>query len=169
MTPSISSLTRYSYTIDCFFETVLSQKKMATLLTKNFSLRMKYGFQRQQFGRVNTWYSSIEWKRGKRILRHGLGMLVAAGGTCGAFLYFLDQSVQAMGRVAHLPSYPWDFEGFLTSLDHSAVRRGWQVYKTVCHTCHSLRYMRFMDLIDVSHTKDEVKAIAAEYEVDGRA
>jgi len=27
------------------------------------------------------------------------------------------------------------------------VRRGWQVYRTVCHTCHSLRYVRFMDLI----------------------
>lgn len=73
-----------------------------------------------------------------------------------------------MGRVVHLPSYPWDLEGYLTSLDHSAVRRGWQVYRTVCFTCHSLRFVRFMDLIDVSHTKDEVKAIAAEYEVDGR-
>ncbi|XP_071579145.1 uncharacterized protein [Temnothorax nylanderi] len=139
---------------------------MAALLTKNyFSSRVKRGFQRQQFGGVYTWYNGIEWRRGRRILRNGLGVLVGAGATCGAFLYFLDRSVQAMDRVAHLPSYPWAFEGYLTTLDHSAVRRGWQVYRTVCHTCHSLRYVRFMDLIDVSHTRDEVKAIAAEYEI----
>jgi len=143
------------------------KRKMATLLSKNyFSFRMKCCFQRQQFGRIYTWYNGIQWKVEKRILRNGLGVLVSASATCGTFLYFLDQSVQAMDRVAHLPSYPWDFEGYLTSLDHSAVRRGWQVYRTVCHTCHSLRYVRFMDLINVSHTRDEVKAIAAEYEVD---
>lgn len=129
---------------------------------------MKRGFQQQQLGEVYTWYNGIEWKCEKRILRNGLCMLIGAGATCGAFLYCLDRSVQAMSHVAYLPSYPWNFEGYLMSLDHSAVRRGWQVYKTVCHTCHSLRYVRFMDLIDVSHTRDEVKAIAAEYEVEGR-
>ncbi|KYN20331.1 PREDICTED: cytochrome c1-2, heme protein, mitochondrial-like [Trachymyrmex cornetzi] len=139
---------------------------MAMLLSKNyFSFQIKGYFQRQQFSGVYTWYDGIEWKCGKRILRNVLSVLVGASATCGVFLYFLDRSVQAMGRVAHLPSYPWDFEGYLTSLDHSAVRRGWQVYRTICHTCHSLRYVRFMDLIDVSHTKDEVKAIAAEYEI----
>lgn len=155
-------------TINCFVETVLCQRKMALLLSKNyFSFQIKRCFQRQQFSGVYTWYG-IEWKCGKRILRNVLSVLVGASATCGAFLYFLDRSVQAMGHIAHLPSYPWDFEGYLTSLDHSAVRRGWQVYRTICHTCHSLRYVRFMDLIDVSHTKDEVKAIAAEYEVDSR-
>lgn len=142
---------------------------MATLLTKSyFSLRMKRDFQRQPFGEVYTWYNSIVWKRGKRILRNGLGVLVSAGATCGVTLYFLDRSVQATSRITRVPSYPWAIDGYLTSLDHAAVRRGWQVYKTVCHTCHSLQYMRFMDMIDVSHTRDEVKAIAAEYEVDGR-
>lgn len=142
---------------------------MATLLTKNyFSLGLKRGFQHQQFGGVSTWHNGIVWQRGKRILRNGLGMLVSMGATCGVILYFLDRSVEAMGRETHPPKYPWAFERYFASLDHSAVRRGWQVYKTVCHTCHSLQYMRFMDLIDVSHTRDEVKAIAAEYEVDGR-
>lgn len=92
-------------------------------------------------------------------------MLAGAGATCGALLYLLDRSVEAMGMDARPPSYPWDFDGYLKSLDHSAVRRGWQVYRTVCYTCHSLRYVRFMDLVDVSHTTDEVKAIAAEFEV----
>lgn len=129
---------------------------------------MKRGFQWQQLGRVYTWHNDIVWKRGKRILRNGLGMLVSVGTTCGVILYFLDRSVQAMGRVAHIPSYPWVVDKYFSSLDHSALRRGWQVYKTVCHTCHSLQYMRFMDLINVTHTREEVRAIAAEYEVDDR-
>ncbi|XP_012059458.1 PREDICTED: cytochrome c1, heme protein, mitochondrial-like [Atta cephalotes] len=140
---------------------------MAMLLNKNyFSFQIKRCFQRQQFSRVYTWYNGIEWKCGKRILKNVLSVLVGASATCGVFLYFLDRSVQAMGReAARSPKYPWDFEGYLTSLDHSALRRGWQVYRTICYTCHSLRYVRFMDLIDVTHTRDEAKAIAAEYEV----
>lgn len=143
---------------------------MATLLTKNyFSLRMKRGFQQQQFNGVYKWYNSIMWKRGKRILTNGLGVLVSVSATCGTILYFLDRSVQAMRKGAPPPSYPWDTEGWtLKTLDYSAVRRGWQVYRTVCATCHSLSYVRFMDLINVTHTRDEVKDIAAEYEVDGR-
>ncbi|KAM0733225.1 Cytochrome c1-2, heme protein, mitochondrial [Formica fusca] len=141
---------------------------MATLLTRNyFPLRTKCDSNRQQSGRVYTWCKDIGWSRGwKGILKNSLGVLVGVGATCGALLYFLDRSVRAGEHVAHLPRYPWDFEGFLTSLDHSAVRRGWQVYRTACYTCHSLRYVRFMDLIDVSHTEDEVKAIAADYEIE---
>lgn len=153
-----------------FFETVIPEigKKMATLLTKSrFLSRSWCSFHRQRFGRIYTWFDSINdtgCKRGKRILKNYL-LLAATGATCGALLYLLDRSVEAAGLIVHPPSYPWEFEGFLTSLDHSAVRRGWQVYRAVCYTCHSLRYMRFMDLMDVSHTADEVKAIAAEFEV----
>ncbi|XP_026831053.1 cytochrome c1-2, heme protein, mitochondrial isoform X2 [Ooceraea biroi] len=137
------------------------RQKMATFLIRNcFLLRSRRSFHRQRFDRVCT------WKREKRILKNCLNVLLAGtGATCGTLLYLLNRSVEAIGPDVHLPSYPWEFEGFLTSLDHSAVRRGWQVYRAVCYTCHSLRYMRFMDLIDVSHTEDEVKAIAAEYEI----
>ncbi|XP_011635675.1 cytochrome c1-2, heme protein, mitochondrial-like [Pogonomyrmex barbatus] len=140
---------------------------MATLLTRNYFsfLRIKRDFRRQPSGGISTWCND-GWKCGKRILRNCLGVLIGAGTTCGTLLYILDRSVQAMGHDAHLPSYPWDFDGFFSCLDHAAVRRGWQVYKTLCHTCHSLRYVQFINLIDVSHTRDEVKAIAAEYEVE---
>ena len=53
----------------------------------------------------------------------------------------------------------------LKSFDHAALRRGWVVYRTLCHTCHSLRYVRFLDLVNVSHTAEEATAIAAEFEV----
>ncbi|XP_076634156.1 uncharacterized protein LOC143348142 isoform X1 [Colletes latitarsis] len=95
-----------------------------------------------------------------------LGVAAGIVGGCGAVLYFLDESVKAHDIAISLPRYPWEFNGVFKSFDHAALRRGWQVYRTVCHTCHSLRYVRFLDLVDVTHTKEEVKAIAAEFEVD---
>ncbi|XP_014480602.1 PREDICTED: cytochrome c1-2, heme protein, mitochondrial-like [Dinoponera quadriceps] len=141
---------------------------MAVLLTRNrFPLRAKGGgFHRRQSGGVYTWCNVTgRTKRGGRILRTCLAALVGAGATCGSLLYLLDRSVEAMVPVPRLPNHPWESQGYLKSLDHSAVRRGWQVYTTVCYSCHSLRYVRFMDLINVSHTEDEVKDIAAEFEV----
>lgn len=51
-----------------------------------------------------------------------------------------------------------DFRIFMSS----SVRRGYQVYKEVCAACHSLEYLCFRHLTNVSHTEEEVKAIAAE-------
>ncbi|CAK9815482.1 Cytochrome c1-2, heme protein, mitochondrial (Fragment) [Anthophora plagiata] len=89
-------------------------------------------------------------------------------GGCAAVLRFLDEScVKASeGIEIELPSYPWGFNGVFKAFDHSAVRRGWLVYRTVCHTCHSLRYVRFLDLVEVTHSMEEVKAIASEFEVE---
>lgn len=101
----------------------------------------------------------------RKRIRISLGVLTGAATTCGSILYFLDSSVKATALQATPPSYPWKLDGFLSSLDHTAVRRGWQVYKAVCSACHGIQYVRFMDLIDVSHTKEEAVAIAAEYEV----
>lgn len=45
------------------------------------------------------------------------------------------------------------------------IRRGFQVYKEVCSACHSIKYIAFRNLVGVSHTEDEVKELAEEYEV----
>lgn len=45
------------------------------------------------------------------------------------------------------------------------MRRGWEVYKNVCSACHSLKFVAFRHLINVTHTEEEVKAIAEEYQV----
>lgn len=104
---------------------------------------------------------------GGRRVAISLGVLAGAAATCGSVLYFLDSSVKATsGMQASPPSYPWEFDGVFSSLDHTALRRGWQVYKNVCATCHSLRYVSFMDMVDVSHTREEMIAIAADYEID---
>ncbi|CAG5102156.1 Similar to CYC1: Cytochrome c1 [Cotesia congregata] len=89
---------------------------------------------------------------------------VAVGGV-GALIYSLEQSVKAFELIAHPPHYPWSWEGFVNSLDHASMRRGWEVYKNVCSACHSLKFVAFRHLINVTHTEDEVKAIAEEYQI----
>ncbi|KAG4301680.1 hypothetical protein PCK1_002165 [Pneumocystis canis] len=64
----------------------------------------------------------------------------------------------------HPPKYPWPHKGFLSSYDHRSLRRGYQVYKEVCSACHSLNLVAWRNLVGVTHTVDEVKAMAEEYE-----
>ncbi|NP_001127783.1 cytochrome c-1 like [Nasonia vitripennis] len=93
-----------------------------------------------------------------------LGILTGAAATV---LYALDRSVLEAGHLSvHPADHPWTFRGALSSLDHSAIRRGWQVYKTVCSACHSIKYVSFKDLVDVCFTEEEARDIAAEYEVE---
>lgn len=54
-------------------------------------------------------------------------------------------------------------------LNHSSMRRGYQVYKQVCSACHSMRYLPYYDLIDATHSRDEAKAEAAEVMVSTNA
>lgn len=48
-----------------------------------------------------------------------------------------------------------------------SVRRGYQVYKQVCSACHSMEYLAFRNLVGVSHTEEEVKALAEEVSYKG--
>ncbi|KAG4305123.1 hypothetical protein PORY_001293 [Pneumocystis oryctolagi] len=66
----------------------------------------------------------------------------------------------------HPPKYPWPHKGFLSSYDHKSLRRGYQVYKEVCSACHSLNLVAWRNLVGVTHTVDEVKAMAEEYEYE---
>lgn len=47
-----------------------------------------------------------------------------------------------------------------------SIRRGYQVYREVCSACHSLDRIAWRNLIDVSHSEDEVKAMAEEVEYE---
>lgn len=44
----------------------------------------------------------------------------------------------------------------------NSLRRGYEVYKTVCAACHSLKYVAYRELVGVTHTEEEAKAEAAE-------
>jgi len=68
----------------------------------------------------------------------------------------------------HIPSldYGFDMNGSFSSFDYASVRRGYQVYKEVCATCHSLEGIAFRNLINVTHTEEQMKALAADIEVE---
>ncbi|EIW66022.1 hypothetical protein TREMEDRAFT_45881 [Tremella mesenterica DSM 1558] len=64
----------------------------------------------------------------------------------------------------HPASYPFEHKGPFETFNHSAIRRGYQVYREVCAACHSLDRIAWRNLVGVSHTVDEVKAMAEEVE-----
>jgi len=83
---------------------------------------------------------------------------VALGGAA-AVGFALNQTVKASVQL-HPHQLPWTHNGLIDSLDHSSIRRGYEVYKQVCAACHSMQYMAYRNLIGVTHTEDEAKAEA---------
>ncbi len=67
---------------------------------------------------------------------------------------------------AALPKQSWSFDGIFGRYDTAAVQRGFQVYIEVCASCHGLKYLAFRNLLDAGFGEDQVKAIAAEAEVE---
>nr|XP_033789224.1 cytochrome c1, heme protein, mitochondrial [Geotrypetes seraphini] len=110
--------------------------------------------------RASMSFSSLS--RGRKMALSTLGVLVAGG---AGLAFALQRSVEASELELHPPNYPWSHGGLLSSLDHSSVRRGYQVYKQVCAACHTMEYLAFRHLVGVSHTEAEAKAIAEEYDV----
>ncbi|XP_075067680.1 cytochrome c1, heme protein, mitochondrial [Mixophyes fleayi] len=109
---------------------------------------------------ANMSFSTLS--RGRRLALSTLGVVVAGG---AGLVLALHKSVKATDMELHPPSYPWSHGGMLSSLDHSSVRRGYQVYKQVCAACHSMDYIAFRNLVGVSHTEAEAKALAEEFEI----
>ncbi len=58
-------------------------------------------------------------------------------------------------------------DGALGRYDKQQLQRGFQVYKEVCSACHSLRLVAFRDMKALGYNEDEVKAIAAGFQVPG--
>ncbi len=63
------------------------------------------------------------------------------------------------------PHQPWTFQGLFGTYDRAALQRGYQVYKDVCSACHGLQYVYYRHLKELGFNDDEVKALAAGYEV----
>jgi len=95
---------------------------------------------------------------GKKV---ALAMLGSTAGGAAAVAAALDDSVRA-DLVLHTPKLPWNHNGYLNSLDHASIRRGYQVYKQVCSACHSMRFIAFRNLVDVCYSEDEAKELAAD-------
>jgi len=63
------------------------------------------------------------------------------------------------------PHQSWSFDGVFGTYDRAALQRGFQVYKDVCSACHPVKHLAFRDLAEIGYTEDQVKGIAAQYQV----
>lgn len=64
------------------------------------------------------------------------------------------------------PPQGWPHAGPMGLYDRAAAQRGLQVYREVCSSCHSLDFVAFRTLDGIDFNEAEIKAIAAEYEVE---
>lgn len=85
------------------------------------------------------------------------GAIALAALTAGA--------VAIAASTVHPPHRHWHFQGPFGTYDRAAAQRGFQVYKEVCAACHSLSLLSYRNLTELGLTEDQVKAIAAEYQV----
>ena len=62
----------------------------------------------------------------------------------------------------------WSFKGLTGKFDRASLQRGFQVYKEVCSSCHSMQYLSYRNLGEPGgpeFSEQEVKAIAASFEI----
>jgi Cytochrome c1 len=103
------------------------------------------------------------------IIRLAFASAVVFGAIAGA-------SAAEEGGEGHTVHYPlkkpayvdWSFAGVFGKYDQAQLQRGFKVYREVCAACHGLSRVAFRTLASEDgpgFTEDQVKTIAAEYEV----
>ncbi|MDF1774648.1 MAG: cytochrome c1 [Rhizobiaceae bacterium] len=83
---------------------------------------------------------------------------------------FLGANVAVAAGTAHSKApkeMDWSFSGPFGTYDKGQLQRGLKVYVEVCAACHSLERIAFRNLVDLGYSEEQVKALAAEYEVLG--
>ena len=83
-------------------------------------------------------------------------------------VFFYFQNLFAAGEGAKPMKVDWSFKGITGKFDRSSLQRGYQVYKEVCASCHSMQYLSYRNLSEPGgpeFSTEEVKAIAASFEV----
>lgn len=80
-------------------------------------------------------------------------------------LVFLASNAFAAASSVPLREMKWPFDGVFGYVDKQSAQRGYQVYKEVCASCHAMSLISFRNLKEIGFSEDEVKAIAAEYNV----
>ncbi|CAD6647256.1 XXYS1_4_G0030030.mRNA.1.CDS.1 [Saccharomyces cerevisiae] len=108
-------------------------------------------------------------KSGKLTQKLVTAGVAAAGITASTLLYADSLTAEAMTAAEHglhAPAYAWSHNGPFETFDHASIRRGYQVYREVCAACHSLDRVAWRTLVGVSHTNEEVRNMAEEFEYD---
>ncbi len=72
----------------------------------------------------------------------------------------------AAGDAPKVEKQDWPHKGIFGKFDRASVQRGYQVYKEVCAACHAMKYLRFRDLAGIGFSEMEIKALAAQYEIE---
>lgn len=72
----------------------------------------------------------------------------------------------AASKAEHPKHMKWQFDGMTGYLDKQAAQRGFQVYKQVCSACHGLHLVSYRSLAQLGFEEAEIKAIAAEKEIE---
>jgi ubiquinol-cytochrome c reductase cytochrome c1 subunit len=93
------------------------------------------------------------------MIRHTLAAAVLGG------LMLTPAIARAADENQQLPRQQWSFDGVFGTYDRASAQRGFQVYKEVCSVCHPVKHLHIRDLADIGYNEDEVKAIAAGYQV----
>jgi ubiquinol-cytochrome c reductase cytochrome c1 subunit len=78
-----------------------------------------------------------------------------------------------LGSAAVAAEYPinkprnidWSFAGPFGTYDKAQLQRGLKVYTEACSVCHSMKLVAFRTLTDLGYTEAQVRAFAANYEV----
>ncbi|MBT3306648.1 MAG: cytochrome c1 [Alphaproteobacteria bacterium] len=96
----------------------------------------------------------------KKSLNAGLAVLALS-----ALVSLSVTPTQASESKESLPTREWSFNGMFGTFDRGSLQRGLQVYKEVCAGCHSLRLVAYRNLSSIGLSEDQIKAIAAEFEV----
>ena len=99
-----------------------------------------------------------------------LGILAGASAALAAEEHDLKAAVEHAEKALHYPilkpvPQEWSFAGPFGKYDKAQLQRGLKVYKEVCSACHSMNLVSFRSLEDLGYSEEQVKAFAAEYEV----
>lgn len=81
----------------------------------------------------------------------------------GAYLSSDEAYAKYFRHAEH--SVHWHHQGMFGTYDRAQLQRGFQVYREVCAACHSLDYVAFRNFEELGYSKEQVKALAAEYTV----
>lgn len=104
-------------------------------------------------------------------------ILLAAAVTGAGMAYAAEEGkedlaaeVQHAAEEGHYPilkpeQQKWSFAGVFGKYDKAQLQRGLKVYKEVCSACHSMKRVAFRNLEELGYTEAQVKAFAAEYDV----
>ena len=83
---------------------------------------------------------------------------------------FAEEAAHNAAEPTHFPilkpvEQSWTFAGPFGYYDLAQLQRGLKVYKEVCSACHSMKLVPFRQLADLGYNEEQIKAFAAEYEV----